>query len=72
VKRLLVIPEHENVRTDMISDVAQAHRAILIDERTPALMAQVQLLNITPQEAVNAMRVVIEELEKVSGTSRSD
>jgi hypothetical protein len=66
MKRLLVIPEHENVRTDMIGDVAQAHRAILIDERAPALMPQVQLLNVTPQEAVKAMREAIEELEKIN------
>lgn len=62
---LLLVTEHENTRTDMISDVAQAHRAILIDERAPALMAQVQMLNVTPEEAVRAMRAAIEKLEAI-------
>lgn len=59
----LVVEPHVDTRTDMASDAVQCDKAVLLDNRGAAMMAQIQWVGLEKDEAATWLREAADVLE---------
>lgn len=60
-----IVRPHPDTRTDMVSDVLQATKAVLIDTRGEAIITQIQFVGMTQAEALKWLQEAVTYLEEL-------